>query len=200
MEFMVCMLHYCSSRELSPSHTPCTRAAINVVVQLSNSLFFFLCIFFLFFAACSRASTHALSPGRAIQPVTLLSAARRLMRRPTLLVGWPWKMVVNIESAGHWGRGTACGTSELGSTDSCECMVTPDCISSAKRSVQIDSQSAIGTEPQLRALKALTSYSGPDSRLHRIGFATGQGSVHTSFPLSHVEHKHCYEIYVALFT
>lgn len=147
MEFMVCMPYCCNSRELSPSLSTWEQP-----LALLRSCQKVFC------AASSRTSTHAPGPGRAILPVTLLSGAGRIMHRTTLLVGWPWKMVVvNIVSAGHWGRRAACETSESGSLDSCECVVAPECISSVKRSVQMDSQSLIGTEQQLRSLKALTS-------------------------------------------
>lgn len=180
------LLYYSNSREPSPSQPLYTRAAINVAVQLSGSLFF---------AASSRASTRAPGPGRAIWPVTLLSTAGRSLCSTTLLVGWPWKMVVvNIVSAGHWGRRAAWATPESASLDSCECVAAPKCISSVKHSVQMDSQSLIGTEQQLRSLKALTSCHiqaqiavFTESQVQSESLQQGRGavvSIHTSFPLS----------------
>lgn len=59
--------------------------------------------------------------------------------------------------SGSLGRRAACEISELGSLDSCECVIAPECISFVKCSVQMNSQSIIGTGQQPRSLKALTS-------------------------------------------
>lgn len=113
MEFMFCMLHCCNSRELSPLHTVSTWEQPLVLLCSCHKLLS---------GASSRANTRAPGPGRAIQPVALLSTAGHLMRHTMLLVGWPWKMVaIDIVSVGHWGRSEACETSESGSPDSFEC-------------------------------------------------------------------------------
>lgn len=81
------------------------------------------------------------------------------MHRTMLLVGWPWKMVaINVVSAGHLGRRETCEPSEWGPLNTCECGDSPlHLLSPWNVPRQMDSQSVIGIEQQMRSPKALTS-------------------------------------------
>lgn len=160
MEFMFCMFHCCNSRELSPFHTVSTWEQPLVLLCSCQKLLS---------RASSRANAGAPGPGRAIQPIALLSTAGHLMRHTMLLVGWPWKMVaINIVSAGHWGRSETRETSESSSPDSCACGDSPPHALSAWNLPRLNGFSICDlcrTTDEVHKSFDLVSYSGQDPRL-----------------------------------